>query len=1227
MAKLTTKFVTIPVRVDAKVLVGGKKKNASATGVGKSIKPVLQGINRLGKTLESRSNQTSETTEKLKATSLGLQDFEERRKELNKSKDEYLDLVTSREESKAPASKPGKRKSSGLKPSPEIKKAVDKEGKGLGKGLLTLGKFLGGLKGILGKAFFVTAGLAALKWFADPENSKKVDDIVKGLEGVFGFVAKVANVVGGLVVGGIVNLGSGLGKIFGSGGDPKEILSGFGDLLQAIPGLFTIAWILKPGLMLKTILKILNGFREPKDRDLDKKDDKKKKKDPKKPDKPKVKKKSFFERQKDKLRKQRNKLSKKFSGISDRIGQTVTSARKGATQFVSDTGKRIQSTATGAMEGLSDTGKRITSFVANLSEQGQKRWAAFTEFAGENWKKLSKTYNETIGAAGEAFGNFTKKQSKNLLEWAAKRKGIIGLIAQSVPGLAEKLGKYLPFVGDITGFIIDIFSGVDWRRALIRALVGATIDAGFTAIMTALGLGAPFTGGASGIAATALYVAYMGADLAAGGFGNVIGDQISDALGIPMRAGEDPSAENVKPKVGGDSEIEEAKNAVAAKDPDFAAKVAEKEAKLKGNSAEDGGILSPEGKKPLPFGAATTSKNRDDIRDLIGLGSTYSNQSLRGLLKEAIKQQKIFADTTYEMNEMGIFEQGLQGRLDFGSGVVENVTQGAEKLLSVGSTFAGNLGAAFGIGDGEYGEAPLKSAAEAAGIQGKELAAFLAQMSHESGQFKYKTEIGGGKDSYDGGKRYKGRGYIQLTHKYNYKYYGDKLGLDLVNKPELAEAGETAAKIALLYWTENVRPTVNGDWDNVFLHSKAINYPAAKQPSDVNGMEDRQAKYDAYIKKLGLDEKSSGGKVKQWQSKQEAPAVSSNSPKNLTPFEVPGWDEFSIGGEYQNGKLPKSVLRKVDAYGYGEVGHGYMHSSVSDQAQSMIDAAKAAGHNLGINSTYRSYQAQVAAKAKHGNAAAAPGTSNHGWGQAVDLWYSDAGYKWLWKNASKFGFKHLEGWGLSPNTPDATEAWHWENLSGGGAKGDNVKTEPADDMGDGSGSTPPTPKGNTDTSEEESRTKKAKLDPFAALAAALNAYKGAVGFQPTTMTTPEGLEGKSVGGEFDLEPTVNVLKGSSETLGKLTQFIPVEIQPAVTPFRSSIDLEVNRVENIDVSISNMQVKQTQNLLDKSKTVVAEKKSRKGSATVINTRSQVRQHVFSGTNSFAVHTGRKHTKFF
>ena len=181
-------------------------------------------------------------------------------------------------------------------------------------------------------------------------------------------------------------------------------------------------------------------------------------------------------------------------------------------------------------------------------------------------------------------------------------------------------------------------------------------------------------------------------------------------------------------------------------------------------------------------------------------------------------------------------------------------------------------------GSTEYGEASLLRAAREAGYEGKELAAFMAQMAHESGNFVYDREISGGRSDYGGGgpytlpdgtvvpAKYHGRGYIQLTHDYNYKQYGDELGIDLLNNPDLAMRGDIAAKIAILYWQKNVRPTVKGDWDNVFLHSKAINYPAATKPSQVNGMADRQAKYDKYLKKLGSGqltkmEKSEGNPV------------------------------------------------------------------------------------------------------------------------------------------------------------------------------------------------------------------------------------------------------------------------------------------------------------------------------------------------------------------------------
>lgn len=48
------------------------------------------------------------------------------------------------------------------------------------------------------------------------------------------------------------------------------------------------------------------------------------------------------------------------------------------------------------------------------------------------------------------------------------------------------------------------------------------------------------------------------------------------------------------------------------------------------------------------------------------------------------------------------------------------------------------------------------------------------------------------------GKTYYGRGYVQLTWAYNYSHAGQKLGLDLLNKPELALEADTAAKI--MFW-------------------------------------------------------------------------------------------------------------------------------------------------------------------------------------------------------------------------------------------------------------------------------------------------------------------------------------------------------------------------------------------------------------------------------------------
>ena len=155
-------------------------------------------------------------------------------------------------------------------------------------------------------------------------------------------------------------------------------------------------------------------------------------------------------------------------------------------------------------------------------------------------------------------------------------------------------------------------------------------------------------------------------------------------------------------------------------------------------------------------------------------------------------------------------------------------------------------------------EALLRKTATAAGIKGAELAAFLAQTAHETGNFEHMVEIGGSLDfkKYDpkyapkkakvlgnkrvgDGAKYKGRGYIQLTGRYNYKRAGQALGLPLEAKPELVEKPAVAAKVAVWFWQQRVQPKVD-DFHDVEAVTKPIN-PGLK------GLDDRQDKFKDFI--------------------------------------------------------------------------------------------------------------------------------------------------------------------------------------------------------------------------------------------------------------------------------------------------------------------------------------------------------------------------------------------
>jgi hypothetical protein len=117
---------------------------------------------------------------------------------------------------------------------------------------------------------------------------------------------------------------------------------------------------------------------------------------------------------------------------------------------------------------------------------------------------------------------------------------------------------------------------------------------------------------------------------------------------------------------------------------------------------------------------------------------------------------------------------------------------------------------------------------------------------------------------------------------------------------------------------------------------------------------------------------------------------------------------------YGNGKIPADALAQVS-----DTRHRLWAPAAQSLNKLMADARRD-GVTIGITDSYRSFAEQVdLVKRKglysQGGLAAKPGTSDHGWGMAVDLDLNSKAQAWMRVNAAKYGF--LE------DTP--REPWHW----------------------------------------------------------------------------------------------------------------------------------------------------------------------------------------------------------
>ena len=147
-----------------------------------------------------------------------------------------------------------------------------------------------------------------------------------------------------------------------------------------------------------------------------------------------------------------------------------------------------------------------------------------------------------------------------------------------------------------------------------------------------------------------------------------------------------------------------------------------------------------------------------------------------------------------------------------------------------------------------------------------------------------------------------------------------------------------------------------------------------------------------------------------------------------------GTNENYLNQKLQNGNLPEDLLGKATKG--GKFKPKMLAEMVPLYDQMCEDFRKAFPTKQLSAWGYRPYSRQLSLKVEKPNLAAKPGTSNHGWGQAIDVHYYEDGaseaskllyskpeYIWLKENSKKYGW-YNPAWASQGGSKE--EPWHWE---------------------------------------------------------------------------------------------------------------------------------------------------------------------------------------------------------
>lgn len=501
---------------------------------------------------------------------------------------------------------------------------------------------------------------------------------------------------------------------------------------------------------------------------------------------------------------------------------------------------------------------------------------------------------------------------------------------------------------------------------------------------------------------------------------------------------------------------------------------------------KEGGVLKTAAKVAMfasPLGAAVAGLKfmAKGISDVFGINIDGMQKKFGDMMGSAFdSMQKKWNDVKQWASDtasgVAAGAKDIAGKVATGA---QNFAGNVSEAFSATGDFLSNLG------KGGQTEQTLMQAAQKAGITDpEELAMLLAQASHESGGFKYSREYGN--DNYfkkydnrrdlgngpNDGAKYKGRGWIQITGRANYAAFSKWAGVDAVSKPELLEKEPYASMATIWYWTQHPNMTRFGraaaQAGDVTKTTKAVN-------GGTNGLSDRKQKYAKYIQMAKSGELSKLGAASAGGSTSSPSQSAGSGTTTTTPAtaaaaggmvanataKVAGGGKASapmigIGGTDPTKAMPGATPKNAPAVGGGDlksviskatpelIAAGKTHYKLKDNKVTlsgmdetfmtlfwaMLGEAKQKGCSLvQINEGVRTIGEQQRLYALYcqgkGPLAAKPGTSRHGFGQAMDINTVNA------DELDKKGL--LAKWGFSRPlmkrlaSGKMTETWHIEN--------------------------------------------------------------------------------------------------------------------------------------------------------------------------------------------------------